>query len=292
MSIQSAARAAYPKARRIHFRFADDDARQAPLEKYFVQGDMAFSHFVAGLSGGFPPGEEAFIRSVRRFADQIADPVLKKRVAGFVGQEAVHGQEHRLLNDKLIEMGYRIEWLEPGPERLERTIRFENALPPRIPLAFTAAAEHFTAVLAERILSSDEIQGIPADSETWNLLNWHAFEELEHKSVAFDVYRSVGGTERMRIGVMAFILASITPLTFVTLGVSMLRDPVARRRPVSATRQAYQLFRGPVFKGVMKELVKYQRPGFHPDDIETGALLDAWQQQLFGPDGVLVDHLK
>lgn len=64
------------------------------------------------LSGGFPPGEEAFIRSVRRFADQITDPVLKERVAGFIGQESMHGQEHRRLNERLVEIGYGIEWFD------------------------------------------------------------------------------------------------------------------------------------------------------------------------------------
>ena len=96
--------AVYPKTRRIRFRFGDD----GNAHKYFVENDIVYSHFVAGLSGGFPPGEEGFIRSVRKFSDQITDPVLKKRVAGFIGQESVHGQEHRRVNEKLIEMGYPI----------------------------------------------------------------------------------------------------------------------------------------------------------------------------------------
>ena len=56
--------------------------------------------------------------------------------------------------------------------------------------------------------------------------------------------------------------------------------------------EAYTLFTGPVFKGLMPELAKYMRPGFHPDDIDTTALLERWQDELFGVDGVLVDHLK
>src|SRR6266700_1740852 len=92
----------YPKVRRIRFRFDEPAARG----KYFVDDDMVFSHFVAGLSAGFPPGEEGFIRSVRRFTDQITDPTLKQRVAGFIGQEATHGNEHRHLNERLTELGY------------------------------------------------------------------------------------------------------------------------------------------------------------------------------------------
>lgn len=40
----------------------------------------------------------------------------------------------------------------------------------------TAAAEHYTAVLAQRVLSSDELQAIPGEPELWNPLNWHALE--------------------------------------------------------------------------------------------------------------------
>ncbi|MBJ8339079.1 metal-dependent hydrolase [Antrihabitans sp. YC3-6] len=279
--------AAYPKTRRIRFRFGE----QSAAAKYFVNNDPVFSHFVAGLSASFPPGEESFIRSVRRFADQITDPVLKKRVAGFIGQEAMHGQEHRRLNQQLVELGYPIEWFDRDSVK-ERQIRFEDRIPDLLHLAMTAAAEHYTAVLAERVLSNDEVQAIPGEPEMWNLLNWHALEELEHKSVAFDVYQAVGGSERMRIAVMAAVLALTIPLTFTTLTVSLARDPYARRRPVQRVREAYALFRGPMFKGLMPELAKYLRRGFHPDDIESNELLERWQKELFGTEGVLVDHLK
>ncbi|GAB4990111.1 hypothetical protein MAHJHV58_21260 [Mycobacterium avium subsp. hominissuis] len=108
-----------------------------------VDDDIIFSHFLANLSGSFPPGEELFIRSVRRFADEIADPGLKKRVAGFIGQESVHGQQHRALNDKLVDMGYPIGWWD-SEKFVDWVKRIEEVLPARIPLAVTAAAEHFT----------------------------------------------------------------------------------------------------------------------------------------------------
>ncbi|MGH3635423.1 metal-dependent hydrolase [Mycobacterium sp.] len=281
------AQAGYPKARRIRFRFGEDRT----FGKYFVDDDIVFSHYVAGLSGSFPPGEEAFIRSVRRFADSITDPVLKKRVAGFIGQESMHGQEHRRLNEKLVAMGYPIGWWDSETLK-EKRIRFEKWLGGRRHLALTAAAEHYTAVLAERILSSPEIQAIPGDAEVWNLLNWHALEELEHKSVAFDVYRAVGGPERTRITVMAVLIAAMIPLTAILVMIALARDPIARRHPLRLVREAYALYRGPFFKGLIGELATYLRPGFHPDDIDTTALLDQWREELFGSEGALVDHLK
>ncbi|MGH3521878.1 MAG: metal-dependent hydrolase [Mycobacterium sp.] len=277
----------YPKTRRIRFRFGQDDS----YGTYFVNDDIVFSHFVAGLSGSFPPGEEAFIRSVRRFADRITDPVLKKRVTGFIGQESTHGQEHRHLNEKLVEIGYPIQWWDSETLK-EKRIRLEEWMGGRRHLALTAAAEHYTAVIAERVLSSPEIQAIPGDAEVWNLLNWHALEELEHKSVAFDVYRAVGGSERTRITVMAMLIAVMIPLTTVVLAIALARDPMARRQPRRLVREAYALYRGPFFKGLIPQLAKYLRPGFHPDDIDTTALLEHWREELFGSQGVLLDHLK
>lgn len=277
----------YPKARRIRFRFGEDKT----AGKYFVNDDMVFSHFVAGLSGGFPPGEESFIRSVRRFADEVTDPALKKRVAGFIGQESTHGHEHRRLNERLIEKGYAIGWFDRDAVT-QGYRRFEQRLKAHTHLAMTAAAEHYTAVLAQRVLSSDELQAIPGDPEVWNLLNWHAFEELEHKSVAFDVYRATGGSESRRIAVMAAMMAFTLPFTLSALAVSVARDPRARRQPTRLAREAYRLFTGPLLRGLTPELAKYLRPGFHPDHIDTGALVDQWQAELFGTEGVLVDHLK
>ncbi|MBF6137436.1 metal-dependent hydrolase [Nocardia otitidiscaviarum] len=277
----------YPQARRIRFRFGDPE----PMSKYYAGGDIVFSHFIAGLSAGFPPGEESFIRSVRKFADHITDPALKKRVAGFIGQEAMHGQEHRRLNGKLAELGYPVEWYD-SPAAVERLRRIEQRLPDLVHLASTAAAEHYTTVLATRVLTRPEVQELAGDPEVRNLLNWHAVEEIEHKSVAFDVYRAVGGSERMRITTMATVLALTLPLTTVGLILSLRRDDYARAHPARLVREAYTLFTGPLFRGLGRELAQYLRPGFHPDDNDTTALLDRWRAELFGDTGVLSDHLR
>ena len=64
------------------------------------------SHVVTNLSAMFPEGEDFFVRSVRNYREQITDPELKKQVAGFIGQEAMHGREHRSFNVRLGEIGY------------------------------------------------------------------------------------------------------------------------------------------------------------------------------------------
>ena len=275
----------HPRTRRIRFRFDADYGR------YFADDDMVLSHFVAELSASFPPGEESFIRSVRRVSDQLTDPQLKRRVAGFIGQESTHGQEHRRLNEKLIALGYRIAWRDSAPMR-DKQLRSEARMSPLVHLAATAGMEHYTAVLAERILSSRQIQSIPGTPEVWQLLNWHALEELEHKSVAFDVYRAVGGTEFTRITTMALLIAVSIPTILLLTALSLARDPVARRHPLRLLREGRALLRGPFFRGLLRDLLRYLKPGFHPDDVATTALLELWQRRLFGADGSLVGHLR
>src|SRR6202008_32708 len=96
--------------RRISFEESLQD-----LPKHFAaDGDLILSHIAAGLSAVFPDGEDFFVRSVRNFRDEITDPELKRQVAGFIGQEAMHGREHRAVNARLSELGYptkQVEWL-------------------------------------------------------------------------------------------------------------------------------------------------------------------------------------
>ncbi|WP_100467305.1 metal-dependent hydrolase [Mycobacteroides abscessus] len=293
-----AAQVSYPKTRRISFRFGESESE----DRYFANNDIAFSHTVAFLSAVFPPGEDIFVRSVRRYRDKIADPDLKKRVAGFIGQEMTHGLYHRDLNKQLAEMGYPTAWFEyilNSTERMEKFLDEQYPDPDRcrrfrhLLLAFTVGAEHFTAVLAENVLSRPELQHMMTDPEIKNLLNWHAIEELEHKSVAFDVYRAIGGSETLRINMMRVLANIVIPVGVLSSWVSILTtDPVGRKQPWRVLRETVGVVRGPLLRGFYREMKPFMRRGFHPDDIDTNALLNEWQDKLFGVNGELVDHLR
>ncbi len=76
------------------------------LPRHFAaDGDLISGHVIVALSSVFPDGEDYFVRSVRHYRDRITDPALKRQVAGFIGQEAVHGREHRVFNDRLGRAG-------------------------------------------------------------------------------------------------------------------------------------------------------------------------------------------
>ena len=278
------------KERTVPTRRISFEESLAAVPKHFgADGDLVLSHFAASLSSVFPDGEDFFVRSVRYFRDQIDDPVLKRNVAGFIGQEAMHGREHRDFNVRLAELGYPTKHFE---RMTKRGVELgERVLSPKVCLAATAALEHFTAALAELILSDPEARDVFGHDEVKNLFLWHALEESEHKAVAFDVYRAVGGSERMRRRTMnAVAVAFIGGMTFAVV-VSLLGDR-ATYRPRALLRGLRRFWRSPmVSRALWRQLRDYNRPGFHPDDRDTHALVEHWREVLFGTAGYLTDKL-
>lgn len=283
------ASAAIPKrsvrARRITFAYP-----RGSLNRHYVRGDLVMSHVVAVLSALFPEGEEFFIRSVRRYADRVTDAELKSQVRGFIGQEVTHGREHRTLNDRLRAMGYPTRLVDRFTYHLFS--RGERLFSNRFQLAVTAALEHYTATLAECLLRKPEARELLGAGEVRSVLLWHALEESEHKTVAFEVYRAIGGTERMRINTMRLTNALFVPIVVFFTAVSLARDPAAYN-PIRLLRSLARLRHSPFLARDMLEHIRaYNRPGFHPDDIDASDLLERWRAELFGSGGALTDHLK
>ncbi len=272
-------------ARRIRFSYP-----QGSLERHYVQGDLVMSHAVGVLSAIFPSGEDYFIRSVRNFADQVTDPVLREQVRGFIGQEVTHGREHRELNRRLDEMGFPTHRIARNSKGM--LLRYERWLPPIVRLAHTAALEHYTAVVAETLLTKPGAQALLGDNEVRNILLWHALEESEHRAVAFDVFRTVGGTERRRrqgFRMATFGLLAVT--VFGTLLSMFLTDRTAWN-PFRLVPSLLRLRKNPFLqRDVVTRLMDYRREGFHPDDHPNDELIERWRVELFGEHGSLADHL-
>jgi len=267
------------------------DAWVKDLPKYFAaDGDMIMSHVLTVLSSTFPEGEKFFVRSVAAVRDQITDPQLQKDVEGFLGQEEMHGREHQVLNDKLADYGYPTRGINAYVKGLY-WVR-ERIQSKKINLAFTAALEHYTATLAELLLTDEGARQAVGRASARDILTWHALEESEHKAVAFDVYKTVGGSEFMRIFIMY-----LTDLLFIVetsiMGViSVLMDRDAWRHPVKLARSLARLPRSPfISMRALRILAEYHRPGFHPNDRDTRQLIAEWREALFGREGELTEQL-
>jgi uncharacterized protein len=276
--------------RKIPTRRMAFEASFEEVPRHFSQGgDLILSHLAAALSSVFPDGEDFFVRSVRHFRDGITEPQLKRQVAGFIGQEAVHGREHRAFNDRLSVLGY-------PTKRYERITKKglalrERALSAKSNLAVTAALEHFTATLAEWVLRREDVRDLFGHEAVKDLFVWHALEESEHKAVAFDVYKAVGGSERTRVVTMNVLrFGFVAGMTIAVIG-SLLFDRATYKR--GNLRRSWRNFRRSpiVSKELWDRLRDYNRHDFHPDDHDTIELVSEWRERLFGSQGSLNDKL-
>ena len=60
-------------------------------------------------------------------------------------------------------------------------------------LSIIATVEHMTCVLGKYALENNYWEMLGADPEMVDLVKWHGAEEVEHRTVAFDLYRHLGG---------------------------------------------------------------------------------------------------
>jgi predicted metal-dependent hydrolase len=237
------------------------------------------------MSITFPLGEKFFIDSVRYYADRIEDPKLREEIRGFIGQEGFHRREHDRYNRALCRLrDYDLDYLEG---RLETKIaQGEKLFSPIERLAVTAALEHITAIMAEAGLSDDHPMLGEADPAMQALWDWHAAEEMEHKAVAFDVYRAVGGSERMRK--RALRRATFLLLLDVMVGVvhMLRRDGKLWNLKLWWQGWKFLFFKGGILRRVWPAYREYFTDGFHPWQRDTRDLLRSWQARQPQPAGL------
>jgi predicted metal-dependent hydrolase len=246
--------------------------------------------FLNALSLLFPEGERFSVESVKQHKDQITDPELSRAVVGFIGQEAMHGKEHRAFNELLIEHGYgEVPIIDANVRHFLKRVR--KTLSPASQLAATCALEHFTAMLAETLLKDERMRNL-FDPSVRPLWLWHALEESEHKAVAFDVYVASGGSYARRASIMLLT----TAVFFAAQALVHTRLMAARKilwKPWTWARGVTRLWIYPgFFTRLLPAYLAYFRPGFHPDDRDTRALLESWRTQLFGEGGALEGNVR
>ncbi|HEX4048329.1 MAG TPA: metal-dependent hydrolase [Elusimicrobiota bacterium] len=271
--------------RRVEFAF---DPQVVPRDWY--RGDPHLTTFWNALSLLFPEGERFFVESVRRFRDRIDDPAQRAAIDAFIAQEAMHGKGHRAFNDLVRARGTgAADRAEKGLRRLLWLAR--RTLSPRGQLGVTCALEHFTAILAEQLLTSAEHRDAGHESVR-PLWVWHALEESEHKAVAFDVYRAVGGGYARRVAVMLLTSAFFFGETLHVHARFLAAEGELGNVRGWMRALAYFWVRPGLFRALVPAYLDYFRPGFHPDDRDTSALLDTWRERLFGENGELRSQLR
>lgn len=287
VNITNRAGASFP-VRRMAFEFD-----QVP--EYWMRDSAGLTHFMTALSALFPAGEKFFIDSVRavRYHPAIKDnQELQKEISAFIGQEAMHTQEHVGFNASAQKYGHDVERLDRYTDKVIQGARkvFAGVGKPfgitqeMVDLTATTALEHFTATIATQLLRNSHIQELMSDDTMKTMWLWHAIEENEHKAVAYDVFEGVfgQGTKAYLLRTSSLVAAMLT--LFVVQNYFLFRllkeDKQLNLEALKAIyTYAYSPSKG-IITGMGREMLAYFRPGFHPNDLDTVSLLDTWKAKL------------
>ena len=287
VNITNRAGASFP-VRRMNFDFNN-------VPEYWMKGSVGLTHFMTALSALFPAGEKFFIDSVRVVRNHPAikeNQELQKEISAFIGQEAMHTQEHVGFNAAAQRYGYDVDTLDKHTDTVIQTARKVFALGGKpfgitqemVDLTATTALEHFTATIASQLLVNNHIQELMSDETMKTMWLWHAIEENEHKAVAYDVFEGVFGkgikSYLLRTGSLVAAMSILFCVQSYFVFRLLKQDKQLNRAALKDIyTYAYSPSKG-IITGMAREMIMYFKPGFHPNHHDTDALLEKWKLKL------------
>jgi predicted metal-dependent hydrolase len=223
-----------------------------------------------------PPGERFFIRAVRHFEDRVTDPELKGLVKGFIQQEGLHMRAHNEFNQSLAQFGIDVEREIAAAERTMS--KLQKRLPRKMQLGVTVFLEHVTAIGAH-MLFMEPLIAESMHPELARFWRWHAAEELEHKAVAFDVFRAVGGGYLLRVFSALTAVLLLTPPLIRRVRRMEKQDP---REVTKEMRRSARELNQRLWRPQLRMLAQYFKPGFHPWNCDDEPYLRQWYASADG----------
>lgn len=244
------------------------------LPRHWVPDEPFATHMVNVLHLLLPEGERWFCHVFKQALPLIRDEQIAEDVRGFIGQESMHAESHQGVLDHFDTHGLdtrpyvrQIAWLfgkllgdrgYGGKQGSEWVIER---------VALVAAIEHFTAVLGQWILDAEELDAAGADATMLDLLRWHGAEEVEHRSVAYDLFIHLDGRYSRRVRAMVIVTPVFVWLWARGVRFLMNSDPELRGRPKVRWRdwlRSGRLGLTPSFGDLLRSLPPYFRSQYHP----------------------------
>ncbi|MDI5970492.1 metal-dependent hydrolase [Streptomyces sp. SL13] len=276
--------------RRVAFDFSD-----TPL--HWITDEPTATHVINVLHLLLPAGERWFVKVIKEAAPLVTDARLRSEVHGFMGQESTHSVQHSHVLDHLAAQGLdtrpytrHVDWIfnvllgDRPPAGLPLSRREWL----KVRLAVVAAVEQFTAVLGDWVLHAGALDDAGSDPAMLDLLRWHGAEEVEHRSVAFDLYQHAGGRPLPRYvrRVEGMALTAPVLLWLCVYGTAYLirNDPQLRgtlRYSLREHNRAIAKGLLPSWRALGSAIPRYLRRSYHPS--QEGSLYLAVQYLAKSP---------
>ena len=250
-------------------RKLDVDLSKVP--RHWLAGSPVATAVSNGINMLFPHGERFFVRSVHYYLEQIEDPQLRAQVKAFFKQEGHHASAHDDFNAVLRAQGFRIDKFLGRYKKISSWV--EKLMPAKINLAGTAAAEHYTAILAHGAFTKGVLDAL--DPSMQLLLAWHAAEEIEHKAVAFDVLQQIDPSYAVRMAGLAYATVMLGMFWVWASAMLMAQEKLGWRQILRELRAGGK--QDPVVRNVfLAGIRQYIRRDFHPRQNADEHLAAEW----------------
>ncbi len=183
--------------RKVKFDFPDE------LDDVFPGDDIVGECYLAAFSLTMPMLEPYLIRTFRSMAHLITDPELSHDVQQFIGQEAQHHRNHSRINAIIHsrlgdDVATQLQALEDQLEADYR--RFNATKSAKYNAVYAEGFEAMTCAMALTMFHRASTEGNGPRFGAWQQLwAWHAAEEMEHRTVAFQVYEQTFGGYLYRV---------------------------------------------------------------------------------------------
>ncbi|KAA9154192.1 metal-dependent hydrolase [Amycolatopsis acidicola] len=253
------------KARDVHWDWQG-------LPPHWFGSDPFLTHWANVMNMLLPEGEIWFVKVFRQALPLIRDDRLHEAVTGFIGQEAMHSTSHQSVLEHFDRDGF-----DTGPFTRQLSWFFEGLLGDRAltgraerrwlleRVALVAAIEHVTSFLGDWLLNARALDDYGIDPTMLDLFRWHGAEEVEHRSVAFDLFTHLDGgyARRVRTHLLAYPALFFWWIRGLKFLLAIDKETDAKPRLRDWFRRSRKgLMPGPL--SVAKAFFTYLRPSYHP----------------------------
>jgi len=234
-------------------------------------------HFINAFQSLFPEGERLFIEAARDCTEKnpsvvTEDPVFHDDLNHFIEQEGRHSVVHEKWTKALAMIGY--QQMNTYTMLLHRFRTWARShLDKMTRLSITIGAEQYTASMT-KLFARDQPDLVFASAPMFQkTFLYHTMEELEHKSVCYDLYQKLhGGYIRRMLG-MAFITYYIW-MNVLRRHRYLLRHDGMWDRSHRHEFWMFYLGNKGIMRALLPRLLEYVRPSFHPWQSDERALFE------------------
>lgn len=269
------------------------DWEKTPVD--WIPNQPFASYFINEINNILPAGEFWFCRLYNKVLPEITDEKLKEDVQAFIRQEAMHAVAHTSANKEYfsqrnIDIQRNLDIMDFLFTKALADKPFGKEVPKILDhqwdlfrLGVIATVEHMTCVLGKYALYNKRWGELGADPEMIDLIKWHGSEEIEHRTVAFDLYRHLGGSYIARYYLSVAVIVLVLGLWVDGAAHIMSQDPRFADKKTSIfkpwiwlewykiSRKDNQILPNPIW--LVSQQIDYLMPWYDP--VKEGSTKDA-----------------